>query len=181
MSFIYGLVLEQGKYYVGRSDNAEERIAQHINEKGSSWTSHYKFVKVLFIKESTSCFDEEKYTKELMMLYGIENVRGASYATVVLDKTVKAQLQKEIWGAKDLCIRCGFEGHFVNECRKKLTVDGDKIEKKKKIIKKVKCEKCARGHLTSKCLASTKLDGTPIIITCQKCNRLGHNRKDCQN
>ena len=103
---------EQKKYYDGKSDQVENRINQHIAEKGSTWTSIYKFEKVLFIKESTSCFDEEKYTKELMMLYGIDHVRGASYTTVVLDKVTRVQLQKEIWGAKDVCIRCGFEGHF---------------------------------------------------------------------
>ena len=186
--YIYGLQLldlknpKQKKYYVGRSDNPEERIQQHRNEKGSSWTSTYPFEKVLFIKESTSCFDKEKYTKELMMQYGIDHVRGASYTTLVLDRITKDQLQKEIWGAKDVCIRCGFEGHFMKDCKKKVNVNGEKIPVKKIIKKQPLCEKCHRkGHLTSKCLATTKADGTPLLQPCQKCGKFGHKKTDCVN
>ncbi len=175
--YIYALKLKNNKYYVGRTDNVEQRINQHISEKGSSWTSIYPFEEVLFIKESTSCFDEEKYTKELMMQYGIDNVRGANYSTLILDPIVKKNLQKEIWGAKNLCVRCGHDGHFVNECKKRIDVNGNKIIKYKK--PKI-CGKCDRkGHTTSKCLATTKLDGTPVVSPCKKCGKLGHKKADC--
>ncbi len=181
--YIYALKLENNKYYVGKTDNTDVRIQQHINETGSTWTSLYKFKDILFIKESTSCFDEEKYTKELMMLYGIDNVRGAGYTTVILDPTTKLNLKKEIWGAKDVCIRCGFEGHFIKDCKKRVDIEGNKIIKNKikpNIKTKVKCEKCQRmGHITSKCLALTKLDGTPITEACKKCGKIGHKQSHC--
>ncbi len=181
---IYALKLSNGKYYVGKSDNTDIRIQQHIDEKGSTWTSLYPFESVLFIKESTSCFDEEKYTKELMMLYGIDNVRGAGYTTIILDPIIKQNLKKEIWGAKDVCIRCGFNGHFIKDCKKRIDVDGHKIvtvkKQVKKKVKKLECEKCQRmGHVSSKCLALTKLDGSPIINPCKKCGKVGHTKNNC--
>ncbi len=182
MSFVYGLTLAEGKYYVGRADNINRRINQHINGEGSAWTSLYKFKEVLFIKESTSCFDEEKYTKELMMQYGIDNVRGAGYSTIILDHQTRSKLEHDIRSAKDLCIRCGFEGHFVKDCKKRIDIDGIKIAPKVKKIKKIKvvCDKCHRtGHTTNKCLATTKLDGSPIAEPCQKCGKLGHKQINC--
>lgn len=141
MAFIYALKLEEGKYYVGRSNHVENRIQQHQEEQGSSWTSKYKLVEVLFIKESTSCFDEDKYTKELMMNFGVENVRGGNYTTIYLEPAIKALLQKEIWGAKDLCVRCGRDDHFINECHKKIDVNGTKIEMKSIAKRKTKPKK----------------------------------------
>lgn len=179
--FIYGLKLKQGKYYIGRTDIPNERITQHINGEGCSWTSLYPFEEVLFIKESTSCFDEEKYTKELMMKYGIDNVRGAGYSTIVLDKNTKLKLENDIRSAKDVCLRCGFEGHFVKDCKKRVDVNQNKIPAKTKKVKKTtQCEKCHRtGHSTNKCLATTKLDGTPIAEPCKKCGKIGHKHMNC--
>ena len=44
MTNIYILKLQQGKYYVGKTDNLEKRKQQHINGTACSWT------KLIYIK-----------------------------------------------------------------------------------------------------------------------------------
>lgn len=58
-----------------------------------------------------------------MNLYGIDNVRGGTYVTKNLDDVSRKFLQKELWMANDLCIRCGRNSHFVQNCYAKTTID----------------------------------------------------------
>ena len=50
MVFIYAIKLEQGKYYVGKTNNPQFRIESHFNSNGSEWTKIYKPIKVLELK-----------------------------------------------------------------------------------------------------------------------------------
>lgn len=114
---IYILRLEQGKYYIGKSANAESRVEAHMAGNGSYWTKKYKPIETLKIIKNGNVFDEDRYTKEYMATYGIDNVRGGSYVTMKLSDEQKNFLTREIWGAKDLCARCGKSGHFIRECK----------------------------------------------------------------
>ncbi len=113
---IYLLRLEQGKYYVGRTDNMENRWKAHTSGRGSLWTKKYHPIEILRTYTSKNPFEEDKYTKECMSIYGIDNVRGGSYVRDVLDLDAQRLIQKEIWAAKDCCVRCGRNSHFVKEC-----------------------------------------------------------------
>ncbi len=181
MSHIYGLKLEDNKYYVGRSNDIETRIKNHKDGVGSSWTCKYNFIEVLFVEESYSPFDEDKYTKELMTLYGIDNVRGGTYSTIVLDINQKQFLQKEIWSAKNYCNRCGNNNHFVKDCTQKIDINGDNIEskpiakKKTKSISKTNKIDINGNNIESKSIAKKKSTNE----TCKKCNRIGHISKNC--
>ena len=44
---IYVLELEQGKYYVGKTNHTFQRFNQHVTGDGAKWTKEYK-VKDLF-------------------------------------------------------------------------------------------------------------------------------------
>lgn len=116
MAYIYGLQLVNEKYYVGRTDNVENRYKQHLKGEGAIWTKIHKPIKIILITLSTSPLDEDKYTKEFMIKYGIDNVRGGSYVTVELDLPTKEFLQKEFWGSLNFCVNCGQAGHFINSC-----------------------------------------------------------------
>ena len=74
-----------------------------------------------------SDFDEDKFTKEYMAKHGIDNVRGGTYCQMDLDAATKQLLLREIRGARDVCLRCGREGHFVAQCFVQTHVDGSAI------------------------------------------------------
>ena len=116
MEYIYILKLKNNKYYIGKTQDVEKRFMQHINGVGSSWTKKYKPVSIIKQIKSTSQFDEDKYVKEYMSKYGIENVRGGTYTSIELDDISLFQLQKELWHSKNLCTRCGRNTHFINKC-----------------------------------------------------------------
>jgi len=116
---IYILRLEGGRYYIGKSNNLEKRIQQHLNGTASAWTRKYKPICVEKIIPNASVFDEDKYTKEYMSKYSIDKVRGGSYVKIELDNFQKESLRREICGAKDLCVKCGKSDHFIKDCYSK--------------------------------------------------------------
>lgn len=125
---IYVLRLINSKYYVGKSINIEKRFQVHLSGAGSFWTKIHKPIEIEKIILNASPYDEDRYTKEYMGIYGIDNVRGGSYVTKELDKNQIALLQKEIWGAQNLCFKCG-GNHFVKDCYVDTTVNGRKNKK----------------------------------------------------
>jgi predicted GIY-YIG superfamily endonuclease len=128
MSNIYVLLLEGGRYYVGKSDNVANRYKQHLGGSGSAWTRKYKPISLVKTIANVSSFEEDKVTKEYMSKYGIDKVRGGSYVEIQLSEFHMDALKMEIWAAKDLCTQCGRQGHFVRDCHAKTDVLGNKIE-----------------------------------------------------
>lgn len=141
MIFIYVLELEGGKYYVGKSETPADRIKEHIEGRGSAWTALHKPVKIeqMF---GGDAFDEDKYVKIYMSLFGIDNVRGGSYCKVQLDESQRQILQQELRGANDECFQCGQKGHFIGECGQQSAV--------KEVVQVVDtCQRCGRKGITS--------------------------------
>lgn len=122
MSTIYIIRLQGGHYYVGKSDNVMQRYKQHLDGKGSTWTKMYRPVSVERTIESQTSFDEDNYTKEYMKKYGVDKVRGGSYANIVLTDEQEATLRREFRGADDRCQRCGRTGHFIGTCYAKTEI-----------------------------------------------------------
>jgi hypothetical protein len=116
MVTIYVLRLHGNKYYVGRTCNYEKRIDAHFFGQGSEWTRLHPPLSVTLKKETTSLFEEDKVVKEMMSVHGIENVRGGSYVRINLTPAEKKFLKREIQMAKDMCLSCGSDKHFINEC-----------------------------------------------------------------
>jgi predicted GIY-YIG superfamily endonuclease len=116
MDHIYILKLKEGKYYIGKTKNIEKRWNEHLIGEGSGWTKKYKPVLLMKIIVSTSHFDEDKYVKEYMAKYGINNVRGGTYSNIELDDNSISVLEKEIRHSKNLCTRCGRDTHFIKDC-----------------------------------------------------------------
>ena len=116
MEHIYILKLKEKKYYIGKTKNIEKRWNDHITGNGSGWTKKYKPISLITTVLSTSYFDEDKYVKEYMSKYGIENVRGGTYSNIELDDNCISVLEKEIRHSKNLCTRCGRDTHFIKDC-----------------------------------------------------------------
>ena len=116
MVYVYTLLLEQNKYYVGKTDNPRFRIESHFDASGSAWTKKYPPVKLLELIPDCDHFDEDKYTKIYMNKYGINNVRGGSFCQIELDKRTYEMLEKMIFSATNKCYLCEEEGHFIDNC-----------------------------------------------------------------
>jgi hypothetical protein len=181
MTNIYILKLQHGKYYVGKTDNIEQRKQQHINGTACSWTKKYPPISVDKIIHNASDFDEDKYTKEYMALYGIDNVRGGTYVTEELDEVQHYTVQKEIWGAKNLCTQCGRDGHFVKNCYSSKDVNGNDICESDTDI--WECEYCDKEFETEysceKHERYCKNKNINSSIICYRCGRSGHKSPDC--
>lgn len=145
--FIYVLLLEGGRYYVGKTRDIEKRYSDHCSGKGAAWTSIYKPKSVSEHYISEVRFAEENKTKEYMLRHGIYKVRGGPYSSAVLDDEVVKTIQLQLWHYLDRCFRCG-EDHFVAEC------------KSSKSIKY--CCRCGRDHWASECTEMEDVEGMQI-------------------
>jgi hypothetical protein len=149
MVIVYILGLEQGKYYVGKTDCIEERILNHFEGDGAAWTQLYKIEDLLHIHENCDPYDEDKYTIQMMEKYGINNVRGGSFCQIQLNESDKKTILKMFNSINNKCYLCGCQDHFISECP----------EKNQYIV--------------------TTVNGLYIDNTCYKCGKKGHWAKDC--
>ena len=57
--------------------------------------------------------------KQMMWIYGIDNVRGGSYSeTDPFTPEQRQFLVRELRGAADVCFKCGEASHWVKKCKK---------------------------------------------------------------
>jgi predicted GIY-YIG superfamily endonuclease len=189
---IYVLRLQGGKYYVGKSENVAKRYQQHLAGSGSAWTKLHRPVSLVKTIENVSPFQEDAITKEYMEKYGTDNVRGGSYVQVDLDDFQKETLNREKWGAKDLCTQCGRSGHFVKDCYATKDVSGNAIYEEDDSEEELwGCESCDRTFTTEfGCAVHEKfckekpakkgyLKNGGGVISCFRCGNAGHYSTDC--
>ena len=105
MNTIYILELEDNKYYVGKTGNVVQCWKDHILGNKSYWTSMYKPISIIKVIEDCGddkVFNEDKYVKEYMLLYGIDNVRGGTYNQYKLNYSIVSSLEKELKTSNDI-------------------------------------------------------------------------------
>ena len=125
MPTIYVLLCERNMYYVGKTERPlQVRIVEHFNRIGSEWTRKYRPIEVIEQIPNADEFDEDKYTKIYMKMYGIDKVRGGSYSQLELPYYSLLTLEREFCSADNLCFRCNRYGHFANQCYASSKADG---------------------------------------------------------
>ena len=180
---IYILRLEEGKYYIGKSNDVLNRYQQHINGDGSAWTRKYRPLALEKTIEHVSPFEEDKITKEYMSIYGVDNVRGGAYVETELTDAQKKLLYKEIWAAKDLCTQCGQSGHFAEDCSSKTAILGPTLEyddedsdDEDSDDEDSEDEDEGDDYVRS---YSSSFHSSTTRGACYRCGRLGHYASDC--
>jgi predicted GIY-YIG superfamily endonuclease len=200
MEQIYILKLRAGKYYIGKTRNIEKRYEEHLTGTGSGWTKKHKPVSLIKTIKSTSQFDEDKYVKEYMAKYGIENVRGGSYSNIVLDENSIAVLEKEIRHSNNVCMRCGRDTHYIKDCYATTDVDGAIIKdvKKEEPVNSNKKQYVYKARAKKIDTSSTEDDNSSYsdddegwkgrkkfvsksIKPCDICGMKGHREVNCYN
>jgi predicted GIY-YIG superfamily endonuclease len=168
---LYVLELEDGKYYVGTTNNLQRRFQEHVDGAGSVWTRRYVPIAIERSVAVEGPLHEDRVTKELMLKHGIENVRGGSYCSIELEDGQLQSLTTELRSATGVCFQCGRSGHFAADCRFKVVGRKRGPEKEKTSAKRSKttekrnegCFRCGRrGHFANECYARTDMDGDPL-------------------
>lgn len=118
-NYIYILLLNNNKYYVGRTGNIRNRLDKHFNGDGSLWTKIHKPKSIINIFQSYDKYDENTMTLKMMDEYGIDNVRGASFCTRELTDGQINFIEDIIYSSDNRCYSCGSNNHFVSECEYK--------------------------------------------------------------
>jgi cellular nucleic acid-binding protein len=171
MSQIYVLKLEHGNYYVGRSIDPIKRYQEHLNGTGSSWTRLHEPISFLETRPEHSILDEDKLTKEYMLKYGIDHVRGGSYVTIELSSAQQTAIQTELRSAKGQCTRCGQLGHFIKDCRLPIASRGGGGGYSARV--KESSEEESSEEESSEEESSEEEDG------CFRCGRTSHFARNC--
>jgi len=118
---VYILELEQGRVYVGSSRDVKRRVEQHVAGTGSAYTRVYKPTGVLLPRLGNVGGDgdaaERDETLRYMMLRGIPYVRGWKFAQVVMPPAEFDEAEANIRELFNLCRRCGYQGHFMTQCK----------------------------------------------------------------
>lgn len=177
---IYVLLLQEGKFYVGYSERpVGERFLEHFNYNGSKWTTRYRPIEVLKVKEGGPK-EENELTLEMMEKHGWWNVRGGSWCKVEMESCPPALLQRkgiklppQLKQPKPVCTRCGRDSHTAEKCYAKVTVDGTPIEESEEgsemsvdsdsEIDPNACFRCGRkSHWERDCYAKTDIHGNRL-------------------
>jgi predicted GIY-YIG superfamily endonuclease len=169
---IYILRLEHEKYYIGRTEGeVDKRFAEHLSGQqgvGSAWTMLHPPIEVIQVHPMTSQFDEDKYVKEAMQRWGIDNVRGGTYCQVNLGAAQREALEKELVAAADLCYYCKQVGHYIRNCPQKPANNNNNNAGKPRFEK-------------PRFPSSSDNTGTiaPRVVICFKCRKPGHYANVC--
>jgi len=179
MVYIYILKLEQGKYYIGKTNHPEFRLANHFQSNGSEWTKKYKPLEVIDIKPNCDDYDEDKVTRQYMDKYGINNVRGGSFVTIKLKKSIIDTLNQMNNGTNNKCFICGKDNHFAKDCEEDECWETESDEEEHETV--WGCEKCGKEFTEEKkCVYHEKYcRGTNKEEYCSRCGRKGHYDSDC--
>jgi len=90
---------------------------------------------------------EDAKTLSLMRKYGIENVRGGSFSSIVLDANTLGSIRRQLNHTEGNCLQCGANDHWAKDCEQTV----------------LDCIRCGRNnHTDEDCFATFHIDGYVI-------------------
>ena len=116
---VYVLVLNNGKRYVGSSENIEKRVSEHKHGMGAAYTKRHGVVRqdiVITTQDGTIETWEQNETLAQMIKYGVHNVRGFQWVTDEISREDAHVVKTLMCGLFSLCNHCGRPGHFGADC-----------------------------------------------------------------
>lgn len=116
MGYIFILQLEQGKYYIGKTNNPQFCIESDFNLQESDWTIKYKPIELIKLIPNCDVYDEDKYTRIYIDKYGIQNVCGGSFVQNELDPSTITHLDPISYAINNKCFISSKEDHFAKVC-----------------------------------------------------------------
>lgn len=194
-TILYVLKLEQGKYYVGSTNNLDQRFAQHCNGNGSAWTQRYPPIEVQEEMRGCNRFHEDALVYTYMSRYGVENVRGGTHSAVSFQAGDREEIRRRLRHAANQCFNCGSSTHFANACPD-LTSSRDPHEESRQHgrRRRLQCTRCGReSHTEESCFAITHANGDYLMsdyeqsasseeelpAVCSRCGRDSHDSSAC--
>ena len=135
---VYVLRYQSGYFYVGKTENVQKRVGEHI--QAATRRNYGKIYKVDYDnslltpeRSDLNCWEEDE-TIERMLEHGIGRVRGWEFTdrqhTIESLQTIK-QL---IIGKNDCCRTCGFRGHYGNECNTPEDIKSTWLQEYEKLV-----------------------------------------------
>lgn len=121
MSYVYVLKLKNRKYYVGRTNDANKRIMEHLEGKGAEWTKLHPMLDILSIREGDEA-DEMSTTIDYMRLWGWQNVRGGPWTNIMMAEPPaeyfgrQGNVEKIESHLRNGCFICGQKNHYASSC-----------------------------------------------------------------
>lgn len=106
-------------FYVGKAENIERRIKQHMDGEGAYCIIGEPFTRVEpLTKGCISDMESWERNEVLTRMYefGIDNVRGWMYSFKTMPIEQKVSAFDQICEKFDLCRKCGRNSHFVRDC-----------------------------------------------------------------
>ena len=109
------LELEGGKYYVGSATVPPDFVDGNrmlFRVKRTEWLRRHRPVRLLSLRPGVDVPEEEdRCTAQCMVHYGVDNVRGGSYASAELSPEDRARLLIEVRAAAaDICYASAVRG-----------------------------------------------------------------------
>ena len=186
---VYVLELETGGFYVGKSENVQARVRQHLAGAGSSRYCRAqggatRILPTLTPAQENLAAWEQSETLAQMRKHGFDNVRGFEWTRCgPLEASDYQTIRTLLLGNADLCRRCGGEGHFAAQCGKRrkqawlqeleaLCPAADKaVSKNRRVFKRTQA-----GASSSR---KRKQKGAKRLSACARCGRDSHTAKSC--
>ena len=115
---VYVLEHNSGCFYVGSSNDIDNRVAQHRNNPvvNNRHGGIFRVHQPMAPPNPNLRSWERDETIRRMMEHGIDRIRGWEFTEDILSLDNLHMIRTLFFGDFDLCRRCGFRGHYQGQC-----------------------------------------------------------------